>query len=249
MKKVHKFCEENNIVYYLAYGTLLGAMRHQGFIPWDDDIDIWMLRSDYEKFLTLFPKYQDALGLKVVNHKTKPYYGRPMSKVIDNRTYLVEPEYKYDDAIGVFVDIWPLDALPNNERQRKIAISKLRHYTRQLFGSIDKKLRFGSFSELKQTVKKMVYMGMNSKDIVEKIEDYITSFRNEDSDYLVNSTWGKYVLRKEYFASRFLTKFEDTEFYVPSAFNQILTERYGDWKKFPPKSEQEPHHVVNVFWK
>ena len=123
MIKIHQFCEKNNIKYYMIAGTLIGAIRHKGFIPWDDDIDIAMSREEYEKFLREFPAYGEKNNLLAVNNRTNPYYGRPMTKVIDTRTCLMEPEYRSDDPIGVFVDIWVMDGVPTgvnrNHWQRK----------------------------------------------------------------------------------------------------------------------------------
>ena len=114
MKKIHEFCVENKITYYLAYGTLIGAIRHKGFIPWDDDIDILMKREDYNRFLELFPEWCKDKNLSIANPWTKPYYGRPMTKVYDNRTFLTEPDFRSDDPYGVFVDIWILDGFPSD---------------------------------------------------------------------------------------------------------------------------------------
>ena len=122
LKRVHSICEQNGIKYYLCGGTLLGAVRHKGFIPWDDDIDIYMKRRDYTKFVNLLKENAEIYaeeGLELVNATTPRYYGRIISKVIDNTTVLQENDYKTDDPIGIFIDIWPLDGTPNNNLYRK----------------------------------------------------------------------------------------------------------------------------------
>ncbi len=124
MEKIHAFCQKKRIIYYLSHGSLIGAVRHKGFIPWDDDIDVFMRRDDYEQFCHDFPYEQDTYGLKLVNSYTDIYYGRPMSKVIDTRTVLIEPNYLCDDEIGVNIDIWPLDGTPNSESERAIYLKK-----------------------------------------------------------------------------------------------------------------------------
>ena len=137
MIKVHQFCEENGIKYYMIAGTLIGAIRHKGFIPWDDDIDIAMPREDYEKFLKIFPEYGKKNNLLAVNNRTKPYYGRPMTKVIDTRTSLTEPEYRSDDPIGVFVDIWVMDGVPD-DASKGDWLKKMRREKEILFASVYK---------------------------------------------------------------------------------------------------------------
>lgn len=109
LKFVDKFCKENNLKYFLAYGTLLGAVRHKGYIPWDDDIDIIMFREDYEKFVTTFKDVNYKVFATEVNSK----YPYPFAKVGDTRTYYME-EIKDVIDTGVNIDVFPLDYLPEN---------------------------------------------------------------------------------------------------------------------------------------
>ena len=113
LKQVHEFCEEKNIDYCLAYGTLLGAIRHSGFIPWDDDIDIHMKRDEYERFIREFPEWGAKRNLYIAGpHSKEHFFPRNMIKVCDERTGLVERGYKKRKPMGAFIDIWPLDKFP-----------------------------------------------------------------------------------------------------------------------------------------
>lgn len=111
LKYIRNVCEENDLHYFLAYGTLLGAFRHQGFIPWDDDIDIWMPRIDYEKFIQIESQKQGRYQLFSFKNKKDYYY--EISKVIDTKTNLVEIGFLPIKDYGVYVDIFPLDGVPN----------------------------------------------------------------------------------------------------------------------------------------
>lgn len=110
--KMDSFCLENNIRYFLAYGTLIGAIRHEGFIPWDDDIDVWMLRPDYDRFLEVFPAWAEKNGLFLNSPSTARRYNRVFSKVCDSRTILVETDRRNEFEEGAFVDVFPVDGLP-----------------------------------------------------------------------------------------------------------------------------------------
>ena len=182
MIKVHQFCEENGIKYYMIAGTLIGAIRHKGFIPWDDDIDIAMPREDYEKFLKIFPEYGKKNNLLAVNNRTKPYYGRPMTKVIDTRTSLTEPEYRSDDPIGVFVDIWVMDGVPD-DASKGDWLKKMRREKEILFASVYKATT--QFSFVKNLA---ILLGrpINYKKRAEKFDKLARTYKYEECDTVVN---------------------------------------------------------------
>lgn len=247
MKKIHKFCCDNDIVYYLAYGTLLGAVRHQGFIPWDDDIDIWMPRKDYVKFCKLFPSYQNQLGLTLVNNETKPKYARPMSKVIDNRTLVIEPAYRKDDPIGVFVDIWPIDGIENDYKKRTLRRKSSAKYVSVLL-YCNKRIKFcdGFLRKLLS----FLFMGLHRDRLINKIEKISSEVEFGSTDYVFACTDNnKCYYMNDWFSEPTLAKFEDAEFFVPNNSDDILTARYGNWRELPPESQRIPHHIMNTYWK
>ena len=247
LKDFIKICDDNNILYFVIGGTLLGTIRHEGFIPWDDDIDIWMPRDDYERFCVEFPQEQDAHGLKIVNSHTDVYYGRPMSKVIDTRTVLVEPNYLCDDAIGVNIDIWPLDGTPSDVSERAVYSQKMKRYLKMLYGRI---VRLKACKGFAQKVGHIMLMPISPKKLVEKICALQKQYKYSDSDVVacyVDPYKKEY--KREWFNNQVFARFEGCEFCIPSGADEILTVIYGNYMKLPPLSQQQPHHITNAFWK
>jgi len=246
MKKIHTFCESNGIEYFLCFGTLLGAVRHKGFIPWDDDIDIFMKRAEYDRFLQSFEKDQTDLELEIVNYTTKRYYGRVFSKVIDVNTVLKEPQYKTDDDIGVFVDIWPLDGVPENPLYRRLYL---------FFAQCIKKLLLASsmYCDKNQIFIKKIAITIascfNPKKVVKYLDQIARKYDIEDSDFCTCYSDLASVYPSRLFQERIMVRFEDAEFWAPRDFDAVLREDYGDYMQLPPENERKPHHIMNTFYK
>lgn len=248
MIKIHQFCEENNIKYYMIAGTLIGAIRHKGFIPWDDDIDIAMSRDEYERFLREFPAYGEKNNLLAVNNRTNPYYGRPMTKVIDTRTYLTEPEYRSDDPIGVFVDIWVMDGVPNGA-EKNSWLRKMRKEKEILFASSYKATTQFSFSK---NLAILLGRPINYKKRAAKFDELAQTYKYKECDTVVNyigMTKKLETYQKDWFAEGVLVEFEGYKFWAPVEYDKWLRARYGDYTQLPPENERIPHHVINTYWK
>lgn len=128
LKVIANICEENNIDYFLAWGTLIGAVRHKGFIPWDDDVDILMPREDYNKFLKIFLNVTNNYDIYSVNNTDRYYIS--LSRIIDNTTIIIGEKKSNEDQkdCGIFIDIYPLDFVGNNEIEIKKYFKKHMKY-------------------------------------------------------------------------------------------------------------------------
>ena len=247
MRQIHAFCEAHEIRYCLTFGTLIGAIRHKGFIPWDDDIDIYMFREDYEKFRKLFPAYGKEHDLYIAASDTKPCFPRAMLKVCDARTRLIEPKYKYSDDIGVFVDIWPIDGAPRNGRIRKLHFRKMLFAHRLFYAGIEKD-QYYTGQGIAKKVLRIVSNAVGPLRIERYIERIAKKYPVEKDGY-VECYAAKIRNFKYTDISPFVTApFEDENFYIPEQYDTLLRKIYGDYMQLPPENERVPHHVMNTYW-
>lgn len=231
--EVDRFCRENDLRYCLDSGTLLGAVRHKGFIPWDDDIDICMPRPDYVRFKQLFAQRKDKGHLEMVSWDTDTFYGRAMTKIIDTRTTLVETKYHGDDPIGTFVDIFPMDGVPKNKAAHFFHEKRMHFLKRLLF--------------LKLLYPKTV--PFSSKRICQMLENGEAKIPYDDSEIVTCYSAYFKEYPKKWFEERIELPFGYVTAYAPVGYKEILTELYGDYMKLPPKDKQVPNHEYSLYWK
>lgn len=256
LKYIDKICKENGLIYFLAGGTLLGAVRHRGFIPWDNDLDISMPRPDYDRFIQLLneesKKQNTPYELLALENDKR--YCCPFIKVVDNRTFLKDGDYqKYKGgSMGVFVDVFPIDGLKSNEE----------HYINQVLKMRNKCINLGlSFAKydnlnLKEIIKLSMYKFMYAKKNRELLLDRIQDFFRENDFYtskFVMSTFGlrgeKEVILQEYFANSIKIQFEDSLFPAPIGYKEYLIQMYGDYMKLPPEEKRVVPHDYEEYWK
>ncbi len=209
-------CQKHNLVHYVAFGTLLGAMRHKGFIPWDDDFDVMMPREDYDAFMNIkseLPEY-----LKWVSIETDSEHGLLFAKIIDKREEVVS-NIKKDTGCrlqqGVFLDIFPMDGLPHNTIAFQLWRIK-RSFLR----------RYRSKYELQKWCKSRPYS-----------KSRFVGVANSGS-----SKMKKIVYDKLYFGTPKRISFENIMVNIPENADAILTIIYGDWRTLPPENERHPAH-------
>lgn len=250
LKRVTKICDENGFRYVLAYGTLIGAIRHHGFIPWDDDIDIQMPRPDYTKFLHYMNTHEKELGnLRAFNRNNTKNYWYGITRVC-NTDYVIHTHNERDCGMGVFIDVYPLDGVGTEY----VSATKLLIKT----GIINDRLCQASGIKFKYSLKHPYYdlrifthRMLGSKYYIKKIDQIIAKCDYENSNYLALACWDSspQIYNKNFFDDRIKVKFEGTEFYAPREYDNALRLTYGDYMKLPPKSEQVPHHGYVAFKK
>lgn len=248
---VVKFCDEHSIEYLLAYGTMLGAVRHKGFIPWDDDVDIYMTRKNRNKFLELFvgdakPAHLEAIGPHDIRSKTT------FVKVIDTRTVKKDETYTYPHGeLGVDIDIFTLDGQPDDDAEFERWFSKLeRLYTLDFF------MTMGQFKTLKRKLAAIavfpVKIFYGRRRLRKKIDRIHEQYPYETSKF-AGATDGICCRRidrapRECFDEYIMADFEGHKFKMAKGYDLIMTIMYGDYMT-PPPVEDRWVHTSSSYWK
>ena len=168
-----------------------------------------------------------------------------MMKVCDARTELIETMYKNQNKMGVFVDIWPLDNVPDSDLIAKAWLFKTHFQWKMVLASDI----VPSSVKGAEALAARIFGLFSTKRLLRSLEKSSSRYKNKKTKMCFMTQGPKAIFDWEWFAWRELHKFEDTEFYIPSNYHEILTARYGDWRKVPPEEQQIPHHVQNVWWK
>jgi len=244
---IDDFCKKNKINYWLDYGTLLGAIRHSGYIPWDDDIDIGMLRDDYDKFI----KTYQSNKYKLLSCENNNDYYFPFAKVIDNNTILYEPDEK-GIKIGVYIDIFVHDKASNNSLENTNNYNKRDLYNKlriaQLFpNNYDKK-------NIKKRIMRFflkIYLKFLPKNYyTKKISENSKRFINQDTQKIADFIAPyRLVVNKDIFKKFINVKFEKKNYPAPIGYDEYLQTIYGNYMKLPPKEKRISNHTFKAYYK
>ena len=240
-----QFCKENNLLCYLCGGGAIGTLRHKGFIPWDDDLDFFMPRKDYEKLAQLWPQKADSRYQ--LSKSNENYLDRNLFITIrDTQTTCIKP-YQQDLDIphGLALDVLPLDYYPTNELSRKKQVIAALVYSLFCAQTIPEKhggiMKLGS-----QVLLALVPSKKLRYKIWKKAEAEMTKYTKEESDGITELCSGPYYMKKKYPISSFedalWLPFEETELPIPIGYDAYLKTAFGDYMTPPPVEKQVGHH-------
>ena len=250
LKDVHDFCSRNDIHYSLAYGTLLGAIRHKGYIPWDDDIDIMMPRQDYEIFLRTFPGSFEHLNICAPEIDLN-YYA-PYANVWDNRTVLEEGVNTADhrgQTIGIKIDVFPIDKTSSSrlfELHSRI-LYKL-WYSHRYRKSITSEHRFNFVYICLNLIADIIGYKNIQKLIIHNAKRYMNS-NSQYLDMLAFYNVGSRAFKSIDFNKYIEVPFENYFFFSIAGFDDYLKCAYGDYMQLPPEGKRVSHHSFTAYWK
>lgn len=245
LKHFIDYCNKNSLDYFLCGGTLIGAVRHKGFIPWDDDIDVMMPRESYDRFLKDYKKSE----FELFDCWSRNDYYYPFAKLADPKTQLKE-KTNVETNFGVYIDIFPVDILPSGnlacktmyikrtildlKMTSKTAINKPRSFPKQLILNI---LRG-------------VYKKENIVGIVRQIDTLSKRYKGRLTSHTGRVAWGygmREIMPSEVYKDYELCQFQNLMCRIPKGYDRLLKSMYGDYMRLPPKEEQINRHDVEIY--
>ncbi len=252
LKWFHMFCIKNNITYYAIGGTTLGAVRHNGFIPWDDDIDVGLPRSDYEKLKQISESEINGKTNYLIEFPSdKKEYVASYGKMYDTTTTLIE-NTRFKAKRGIYIDIYPIDGIGNSYEEALKRYKRAKKYIYLLYFKVcEINSRRKWYKNLLICFSHLIpNFILDHRKIVREIEKIGKECDFYTSKFVANipgNAYEKEIMPREYFGKPTLHVFENTDIFIPERCDEFLTTIYGNWRRMPPKDKQVSEHDYIYF--
>ena len=239
------FCEKHSLTFFFCGGCCIGTLRHGGFIPWDDDIDVFMPRDDYERLFEIWSREEDNSRFELLRTTPERFCGNIFTTLVDKSTTCVKPYQKeLDIPHGYPLDILPLDGCPEGFKRKK---QKLYALCYSLFCAQVIPENHGGVMKLAAKVLLGIFRSRKSRARIWKYcEKKMTRYKIEDCNKITELCSGPYYMQKEYpkeaFASAVYKPFEGIDSPIPVGYDIYLRTAFGDYMTLPPPEKQKPHH-------
>lgn len=249
--ELKRICDKYQIEYFLIAGTMLGAVRHGGFIPWDDDMDIGMLRVDYDKFINICKKeLSEKYFLQTWDNDSE--YPFSYAKIRINDTKIIEKFSKNSNAhLGIFIDIFPFDNVPNSNIRKKIQGKEIyilrrllwikKGYGKEYFTSILDKLKYEILRHISNLFT-FTYLKEKLYRILTKYNEEVSEFVFTDGSY----GYDKEMIKRKWVTNLSTINFEGEKFLAIKDYNEYLSYFYGDYMVLPPEDKRGGHQIIDI---
>lgn len=256
LKTIKKICDTENLKYGLAFGTLIGAVRHKGYIPWDDDVDIIMPRPDFEKLMKYFEdNYEELQPYEPWNRSKHPDYPYTMTRIINNR-YILDVDNEKPCGMGIFVDIYVLDGAGNTIDEARSLLEKTRKYPSSIFLATRIKLKNGGTKGFWKNILKPFFFSfvklMGREYFVKKLYNIISLHDYNNSSYLACIEWDNTTASataKADIENPVEVEFNGEKFKAAANIDFYLSHAYGDYMTPPPPHDRVYHHLYKAYKK
>ena len=249
MKVVNEFCEDNSLDYYIIGGTLLGAIRHNGFIPWDDDIDIAMIRSEYEKFLSLAEKFPQPY--EVCNYKNSNKCDYVLTRIYIPNTFIDNPAAKKANIDHrLYFDIFPIDTVPNSEREQNEQRDAIIKYKKKIWFSVPYQYSNNRIKRIGRKIISLMYSPFRNYWL-KKLDSEMKKYQNVEAKYYCSMAsqykYEKQKMRCEVYGTPQLYEFGGIKLKGPELAFEYLSKLFGeDFMELPPVENRRKGYDVYV---